>query len=99
MNWNFQRSKERLASERARIQQAGLNIQRLTREMDLANLSPTDARIVHGAHIYCHIANFSEVLNSPLMRRDDFKRLHCLLHILRIEQRYTLQQVPPATAH
>jgi class 3 adenylate cyclase len=93
MNWNFQKSKERLASERARIQQAGLNIQRLTREMDLANLSPTDARIVHGAHIYCHIANFSEVLNSPLMRRDDFKRLHRLLHILRIEQRYTLQQV------
>lgn len=93
MNWNFQRSKERLAKERARIQEAGLNIQRLTREMDLANLSPTDARIVHGAHIYCHIANFSEVIDSPLMRRDDFKRLHRLLHILRIEQRHTLQQV------
>jgi class 3 adenylate cyclase len=93
MNWDFQRSKERLSKERARIQEAGLNIQRLTREMDLANLSPTDARIVHGAHVYCHIANFSEVIDSPLMRRDDFKRLHRLLHVLRIEQRHALQQI------
>jgi hypothetical protein len=93
MNWNFQRSKDRLAAEWARINEAGLNIQRLTREMDLSNLSPSDARIVHGAHLYCHIANFSEVIDSPLMRRDDFKRLHRLLHILRIEQRQSLQQV------
>jgi class 3 adenylate cyclase len=93
MNWDFERSKERLAKEWARIQEAGLNIQRLTREMDLANLSPTDARIVHGAHIYCHIANFSEFIDSPLMRRDDFKRLHRLLHVLRIEQRHALQQI------
>ncbi len=89
MNWDFQRSKERLAKEWARINEAGLNIQRLTREMDLSNLSPSDARIVHGVHLYCHIANFSEVIDSPLMRRDDFKRLHRLLHILRIEQRHT----------
>lgn len=93
MNWDFQRSKDRLAKEWARIQEAGLNIQRLTREMDLSNLSPTDARIVHGVHIYCHIANFSEIIDSPLMRRDDFKRLHRLLHIPRVEQRHTLQQV------
>lgn len=93
MNWDFQRSKDRLASEWARIQDAGLNIQRLTREMDLSNLSPTDARIVHGAHIYCHIANFSDIIDAPLMRRDDYKRLHRLLHILRIEQRHTLQQI------
>ncbi len=93
MSWDFQRSKERLAKEWARIQEAGLNIQRLSREMDLTNLSPTDARIVHGAHIYCHIANFSEVIDSPLMRRDDFKRLHRLLHVLRIEQRHVLQQI------
>lgn len=93
MNWDFQRSKERLAKEWARIQEAGLNIQRLTREMDLANLSPTDARIVHGAHIYCHFANFSDLIDSPLMRRDDFKRLHRLMHIIRVEQRFTLQQI------
>ena len=93
MNWDFQRSKERLDNERTRIQEAGLNIQHLTREMDLSNLSPTDARIVHGVHLYCHVANFSEVIDSPLMRRDEFRRLHRLLHILRIEQRHTLQQV------
>lgn len=93
MNWDFQRSKERVANEQARIEEAGLNIQRLTREMDLSNLSPSDARIVHGVHLYCHIANFSEIIDSPLMRRDDFKRLHRLLHVLRIEQRHTLQQV------
>lgn len=93
MKWDFERSKDRLASEWARIKDAGLNIQRLTREMDLSNLSPTDARIVHGSHVYCHIANFADILDSPLMRKDDFKRLHRLLHILRIEQRHTLQQV------
>jgi hypothetical protein len=93
MKWDFQRSKDRLSSERARIQDAGLNIQRLSREMNLSNLSPTDARIVHGCHIYCHINNFADVLDSPLMRKEDFKRLHRLLHILRIEQRLTLQQV------
>jgi class 3 adenylate cyclase len=93
MQWNIERSKDRLAQERGRIEKAGLNISRLTREMDLSNLSPTDARIVHGSHIYCHIANFGEFLDSALMRQDDFKRLHRLLHILRIEQRHTLQQI------
>lgn len=93
MTWDFQRSKDRLAKERDRIQEAGLNVKRLTREMDLSNLSPTDARIVHGAHIYCHVSNFSEIINSPLMRKDDFKRLHRLLHVLRIEQRYVVQQI------
>jgi hypothetical protein len=93
MQWDIERSKERLQQERARIEKVGLTISRLTREMDLANLSPTDARIVHGTHLYCHISNFGEVLDSPLMRQDDFKRLHRLLHVLRIEQRYTLQQL------
>jgi hypothetical protein len=93
MKWDFQRSKDRLARERVRIQDAGLNIQRLSREMNLTNLSPTDARIVHGCHIYCHINNFADVIDAPLMQKDDFKRLHRLLHILRIEQRLTLQQV------
>jgi len=32
MKWDFQRSKDRLARERVRIQDAGLNIQRLSRE-------------------------------------------------------------------
>lgn len=93
MQWNIERSKQRLQRERSRIEEAGLNISRLTREMDLSNLSPTDARIVHGTHLYCHISNFGQVLDAPLMRQDSFKRLHRLLHILRVEQRYTLQQV------
>jgi class 3 adenylate cyclase len=92
MQWNFERSKERLAAEAKRIQNAGLNIKRLTREMDLFNLSPTDARIVHGTHLYCDLSNFDEILSSPLLKRDDYRRLHRLLHVLRTEQRYTLQQ-------
>ena len=90
MQWNFERSKERISKESERIQKAGMTISRLSKEMDLSNLSPTDARIVHGSHIYTHVANFGEILDSPLLRRDDFKRLHRLLHILRVEQRYTL---------
>jgi len=72
MKWDFQRSKDRLARERVRIQDAGLNIQRLSREMNLTNLSPTDARIVHGCHIYCHINNFADVIDAPLMQKEDF---------------------------
>jgi class 3 adenylate cyclase len=93
MQWNFERSKERISKESERIQKAGMTISRLSKEMDLSNLSPTDARIVHGSHIYTHVANFGEILDSPLLRRDDFKRLHRLLHILRVEQRYTLQRI------
>jgi class 3 adenylate cyclase len=91
MGWNYERSKERVQKEWTRIQEAGLNIQRLTREMDLRNLSPTDARLVHGVHLYADILNLSEILDESLMRRDDYKRVYRYLHVPRVEFRRIIQ--------
>lgn len=93
MSWDRERSTERVAKEWKRLKAAGISIKPLTREMDLTNLSPTDARLVHGVHIYCNITNFAEVLHNDLMQRDDFKRLHRYLHVLRVELRRVMQEV------
>ena len=61
--------------------------------MDLSNLGLTEARLVHGVHLYANIANYSEVLDDPLLRRDDSKRLHRYLHVIRVEQRRIMQSV------
>lgn len=93
MTWDYEKSKERLMKEAERLEKVGLNVQRLKKEMDLNNLSPTDARIVFGAHFYCDIVNFAELLEDALMKKDNYKRLHRLLHILRVEQRRIVQTV------
>jgi class 3 adenylate cyclase len=93
MGWNIETSRERLRQEWSRLQDAGITVSKLTREMDLSNLSPTEARTVHGCHLYCHAVNFAEALDDPLLSRDNFKRLHRYLHVLRVEQRRIIQSV------
>ena len=83
----------RLRKQWESLQKAGINIAKLTREMDLSNLSPTDARLVHGVHVYSAIMNFSELLADPLMRKDDFKRLLRYCHCLQVELRRLVQNV------
>lgn len=93
MSWNVEESKERLDKEWKRLQEAGITVSKLTREMDLSNLSPTEARTVHGCHLYCHAVNFAQAIDDPLLSRDNFKRLHRYLHVLRVEQRRIMQSV------
>src|SRR6185312_1510281 len=93
MSWDHERSKSRVNKEWQRLKKAGITIKRLTREMDLTNLSPTDARLVHGVHIYTDIANFEDLLDDGLMARDDYKRLHRYLHVLRVELRRIVPSV------
>ena len=93
MSWNYERSKERLAKEWERLQVAGIRIEKLKREMDLTNLSPTEARLVHGVHFYANIHNFEDLLEDDLMRRDNFKRFHRYMHVARVEQRRIMQSV------
>ena len=93
MAWNVETVRERLKKEWKRLQEAGVSVSKLTREMDLSNLSPTEVRTVHGCHLYCHAVNFSEALDDPLLSRDNFKRLHRYLHVLRVEQRRIMQSV------
>jgi hypothetical protein len=93
MGWSIETSRERLMREWSRLQDAGITVSKLTREMDLSNLSPTEARTVHGCHLYCHAVNFAEALDDPLLSRDNFKRLHRYLHVLRVEQRRIIQSV------
>src|SRR5665213_1516490 len=93
MSWDQETSKGRLAAEWKRLESTEFVIKKLTREMDLSNLGLNEGRLVHGTHIYNDIANFSEFLDSPLLRRDDSKRLHRLLHVIRTEQRRIAQFV------
>lgn len=93
MSWDYERSKDRLAQEWKRIQEAGVKVERLTREMDLRNLSLTEARVVHGTHLYTSVRNMKALLDDGLMRRDNFLRLHRYLHVTRVEQRRVMQEV------
>jgi hypothetical protein len=51
VSWNEQRSTDRLRAEAVRISTTGITVTPLTREMDLHNLSTTDARLVTGVHL------------------------------------------------
>lgn len=93
MGWNYERSTKRVKDEWNRLKQAGASVTPLTREMDLTNLSPTEAKLVHGVHFYSTIQNFGDLLQDDLLRRDNYKRLHRLLHVLRTEQRRIVQEV------
>jgi len=93
MSWDYERSKERLAEEWKRIREVGISVEKLAREMDLRNLSPTDARVVHGTHLYAGVCNLGALLDDGLMRRDNFLRLHRYLHVVRVEQRRIVQEV------
>src|ERR1017187_9390339 len=91
--WNFDESKKRTSKQRELLEKTEISIKRLTREMDLTNLSPCDVRIVHGAHLYLGITNFRDVVESSTLRREDFKPLHRYMHVLRVELRRIAQQV------
>src|SRR5437899_859942 len=91
MTWKYERSKERIDKERNRIEKTDISIKKLTREMDLSNLSPTDARIVHGVHMYSDITNYSELLGDSLLSKDNFRRLYRYLNAIMVEQRHIIQ--------
>jgi class 3 adenylate cyclase len=92
MAWDFDRSKERVENERKRIDEIGMVVKKLTREMDLTNLSPTEGRLVHGVHMYTDVTNFAELLSDRLMRKDGSKRLYRYMNAVVREQRH-IQQV------
>lgn len=92
MAWDFNRSKNRVEAEEKRIDEVGIVVKRLTREMDLTNLSPTDTRLVHGVHMYTNVTNFNDLLADPLMRKDGSKRLYRYIGAVVREQRH-IQQV------
>ena len=91
--WNFDESKKRTSKQRELLEKTEISIKRLTREMDLTNLSPSDVRIVHGTHLYLGITNFRDVVESSTLRREDFKPLHHYMQVLRVELRRIAQQV------
>jgi hypothetical protein len=62
MSWNYENSRKRLKDEWRRIEQAGITVTPLKREMDLANLSLTDARLVTGVHLYADIRNLDDLI-------------------------------------
>lgn len=44
MSRSYERSNDRFAAERRRIEKAGVTVKPLVREMDLSNLSPANTR-------------------------------------------------------
>jgi class 3 adenylate cyclase len=88
-----ERSKNRLANEAKRLDNSGLTVTRLTREMDLSNLATTDTRLVTGVHLYADITNLDELLLDPVQQRDDYRRIYRTLHLTRRELRRIIQSV------
>jgi class 3 adenylate cyclase len=93
MAWNHERSTNRLHEEAKRIARAGITVKPLTREMDLSNLSITDTRLVTGVHLYADIRNLDALLDDPVLRRDNYKRLYRTLYLTRRELRRILQPI------
>lgn len=93
MAWNYDRAKTRLADEWKRIDQTAYTITRLTREMDLNNLSATDVRQVNGVHTYVDITNVDELLYDASQCRDDYRRIYRTLHLTRKELRHIQQNL------
>jgi class 3 adenylate cyclase len=93
VSWNEQRSTDRLRAEAQRITTTGITVTQLTREMDLHNLSTTDARLVSGVHLYADITNLDELLKDETLRRENHKRLYRLLHLTRRELRHITESV------
>jgi class 3 adenylate cyclase len=93
MPWNFERSNERISVERKRVEKAGITVKRLTKEMDLTNLSPTEARLISGVHLYTDITNLDALLLDPVQRREDYRRVYRTLHLTRRELRRILQSI------
>jgi hypothetical protein len=91
--WDQSRSSERVSKQWDDLKTEDITVERLTREMDLSNLSATDVRIVHGVHFYLDVTNIRHLVESAVLRREDFKPLHRYMHVLRIEQRRIVQQV------
>jgi class 3 adenylate cyclase len=91
--WDQDRSKERVSKQWDTLNKTGITIKRLSREMDLTNLSPTDVRIVHGSHLYLDITNISNLVENATLRREDFKPLHRYMHVLRVELRRIIQNL------
>jgi len=91
--WEQKTASERVSDQWDALVAEEVNVQRLTREMNLANLSRTDVRIVHGAHLYLDITNIRHLVDSAVLRREDFKPLHRYMHVLWIELRRIIQQV------
>jgi class 3 adenylate cyclase len=93
MAWNHERSTNRLREEAKRVAKAGITVKPLTREMNLANLSTTDTRLVTGVHLYADIRNLDALLDDLVLRRDNYKRLYRTLHLTRRELRRILQPI------
>jgi class 3 adenylate cyclase len=91
--WDLDKSRERVSKQWDALKTEDINVERLTREMDLSNLSATDVRIVHGAHLYLDVTNIRQLVESAVLRREDFKPLHRYMHVLRVEMRRIVQQV------
>ncbi len=93
MSWSLEKSSSRLRDEWKRIEQAGITVTRLKREMNLTSLPLTAARLVTGVHLYADIRNLDDLILDPMQRRDDYRRVYRTLHLAQVELRRIIQSV------
>ena len=89
--WKYSESKQRVEKQAKVLDENGITVKPLEREMNLGNLSLREARIVHGSHFYVDVKNFAQVVSNTTVSREDYKPLHRYLHALRLEQRHIVQ--------
>lgn len=83
MAWDYERSCERIVAEADRL--GSIEVSKLTRGMDLENLSPTNCREVFGAHVYVDVSNLEQLVSDGALARDDYKRLIRCVHLYQRE--------------
>lgn len=77
MSWNLERSQDRVRHKWEET--AGVEVTRLTKQMDLTNITLMRPKLVHAAHLYVDIENFAELLGSELdepTAKEILRRLH-----------------------
>jgi class 3 adenylate cyclase len=78
MGWQHDRSRKRIQNEADRLGE--IEVKKLGREMELANLSVTRCREIFGAHLYIPVSNFPRLVCSDTFAADDYKRLIRCVH-------------------
>lgn len=85
MAWNYDKSYERVQKTHDDLRVEDIELEKLTKTMDLDNLSTKKCRLIYGAHIYANISNFDILLSDSTLKKDDFARLIRCLHVYQKE--------------
>lgn len=85
MAWNYDKSYKRVKKSYDDLKVEDIALEKLSKTMDLENLSPVKCRLIYGAHLYTDISNFDILLSDRTLKKDDYARLIRCLHVYQKE--------------